>query len=47
MGLSTRYSAAEPSRAEVEKIAGPAVLESHLRFLRGGAAGDRQRLRQP
>ena len=27
MGLSTRYSAAEPSRDEVEKMAGPAVLE--------------------
>ena len=27
MGLSTRYAVAEPSRAEVEKIAGAAVLE--------------------
>ena len=27
MGLSTRYAAAEPSREEVEKIDGPAVLE--------------------
>ena len=27
MGLSTRYAATEPSREEVEKIAGPAVLE--------------------
>jgi thioredoxin 1 len=27
MGLSTRYTAAEPSREEVERIAGPAVLE--------------------
>ena len=27
MGLSTKYAATEPSREEVEKIDGPAVLE--------------------
>jgi thioredoxin 1 len=27
MGLSTRYASTEPSREEVEKIDGPAVLE--------------------